>query len=277
MTVPDLAKRFACSPYGPDVEDDIAWSADHGFPWVAFMTDAGANGLLTWTPERIERVRRLCADKDVHLIIHTLSAVNVAEFVPHMTEAVDAYLAANVDLAAKLAAQVIVHAGMHFSERIDLRTKVSIEHIGRAVKRAEAAGVTLMLENMNRGPKEAEVHYIGCASSELRPYFDAIQSPSLKWAFSANHAHLTTEDWSGFLDTLGTDRLGIVMMADCHGTIEEHLWPGKGTLDFGALLARLERARYGGPYFLTFGPKDALLAGREYIIERATAALAPAR
>jgi sugar phosphate isomerase/epimerase len=63
------------------------------------------------------------------------------------------------------------------------------------------------------------------------------------------------------------------MMADCHGTIEEHLWPGQGNLDFGALLARLERSGYRGPYFLTFGPKDPLLAGREYVIERARAAI----
>jgi len=269
----DLASRFACSPYGPNAEDDVRWAADHGFPVVSFMTDAGANSLASWDADRVARMRKLCADRGVRLILHTLSAVNVAEFVQHMTDAVDAYLAANVDLAAKLGAEVIVHAGMHFSERIELRTKVSIEHIARAVRRAESAGVTLLLENMNRGPKEAEVHYIGCSSAELRPFFDAIPSKNLKWAFSANHAHLAEEDWTGFLDAFGTDRLGVVMMADCHGTIEEHLWPGQGNLDFGALLARLERSGYRGPYFLTFGPKDPLLAGREYVIERARAAI----
>ena len=91
------------------------------------MTDAGPNGMLEWSDHRVARVRRLCADTGVRLIIHTLSAVNVAEFVPHMTDAVDAYLAANIDLAAKLEAEVIVHAGMHFSERIDIRTRASLE------------------------------------------------------------------------------------------------------------------------------------------------------
>lgn len=274
MIADELAKRFACSPYGPDLEDDVRWSADHQFPWVSFMTDAGPNGLNEWKNDRIERVRSLCADSGVRLIIHTLSAVNVAEFVPHMTEAVDAYLQANIDLAAKLNAEVIVHAGMHFSERIPLRTQVSIEHIALAVRRAESVGVSLLLENMNRGPEHAEVNYIGCASAELRPYFEAISSPNLKWAFSANHAHLTTEDWGGFLDSLGTERIGIVMMADCHGTVEEHLPPGQGNLDFGQLIGRLERSGYTGPYFLTFGPQAALLAGRTHIIERAGAVLA---
>src|SRR5207248_1428211 len=168
---------------------------------------------------------------------------------------------------------VIVHAGMHFSERNELSQRVSLEHIARGVRRAEAAGLTLLLENMNLGPAEAEVHYIGCASSELRPYFDAIASPNLRWAFSANHAHLAPEDWTGFVDALGTERLGIVMMADCHGTVEEHLWPGQGNLDFAGIIARLERAGYAGLYFLTFGPKDALLAGREHILLQASSSL----
>lgn len=269
-----LAARFACSPYGPTVEDDVRWCAEHGFPVSAFMTDAGPNGLLEWSDHRVARIRRLCADSGVRLLLHTLSGVNVAEFVPHMTEAVDAYLLANIELAAKLEADVIVHAGMHFSERIDVRTRASLEHIATAVRRAEAVGVRLLLENMNRGPAEAEVHYVGCTSAELRPFFDAITSPNLLWAFSANHAHLAAEDWSGFLDALGTARLGVVMMADCHGTVEEHLWPGQGTLDFGALIARLERSGYDGSYFLTFGPKDALLAGRDHIVARARSAMA---
>jgi sugar phosphate isomerase/epimerase len=269
MTV--LADRFACSPYGPDIEEGLEWCAANGFPVAVFMTDAGPNGLGHWSDERVARVRRRCDDTGVRLIIHTLSAVNTAEFVAHMTEAVDAYLAANIELAARLRAEVIIHAGMHFSERIDVRTKASMDHIARAVGVAEAAGVVLLLENMNRGPADAEVQYIGCASTELRPFFDAIDSPYLKWAFSANHAHLASEDWAGFLDALGTARLGIVMMADCHGTIEEHLHPGEGNLDFGALIRRLERESYRGPYFLTFGPRDALLAGRAHILDRVRA------
>lgn len=268
-----LEARFACSPWGANIEDDVRWAAANGFAAAAFMTDAGANSLDAWSDDRVAKVRRLASDLKVKLIIHTLSAVNVAEFVPGMRDAVDQYLAANVDLAAKLDADVIVHAGMHFSERLDMRMRASIEHIARATKRAESAGVTLFLENMNRGPNDAEVHYIGCSSDELKPFFTTIPSDNLKWAFSANHAHLAPEDWTGFVDALGTERLGIVMMADCHGTIEEHLWPGQGNLDFGGVVARLERAGYAGHYFLTFGPKDALLAGRAHVVDRAREAM----
>src|SRR5262245_17258931 len=113
----DLAGRFACSPGGPDIEEGLRWAAEHGFRCAVFMTDAGPNALGEWSEHRVARVRRMCAELDARLIIHTLSAVNTAEFVPHMSEAVDAYLAANIDLAAKIEAEVIVHAGLHFSER----------------------------------------------------------------------------------------------------------------------------------------------------------------
>jgi sugar phosphate isomerase/epimerase len=62
-----------------------------------------------------------------------------------------------------------------------------------------------------------------------------------------------------------------VMMADCHGTTEEHLAPGQGNLDFGALIRRIEREGYDGTYFLTFGPRPALLAGRQHILDRVRA------
>jgi len=267
----DLAARFACSPYGRDAEEDVTWASANGFACSVFMTDAGRNGLREWPDDRVAALRALCARTSTRVGLHTLSAVNAAEFVPFMSEAVDQYLDANIDLAAKLRADVIVHAGIQFGDRIDMRVAASIEHFTRAVRRAERAEVTLLLENMNRGPAEAEPHYIGETSAELRPFFDAIRSPNLKWAFSANHAHLAPEDWSGFLDALGTSRLGIVMMADCHGTTEEHLAPGQGNLDFGALIRRIEREGYDGMYFLTFGPRPALLAGRQHILDRVRA------
>ena len=268
----DLSLRFGCSPGGPDLEDGLRWSAEHGFRCVVFTTDAEPNALSEWPEDRVQRVRRVCDDAGLRLVVHTLSAVNVAEFVPYMADAVDAYLAANIDLAARIGAEVIVHAGLHFSERVELRMRVSLEHLGRAAAHAEEVGVVLLLENMNFEPAHAEVHYLGHSVEELRYYLEAISSPAVKWAFSANHAELVPGGFGGFLDALGVDRIGIVMVADCRGEFEEHLLPGQGTLDFARLFGRLEREGYSGPYLLTFGPRDQLLAGREYILDRMKAA-----
>ena len=67
---------------------------------------------------------------DLHLGIHTLSAVNIAEFSPYMSEAVDAYIRANIDLGKQLGVDhVITHAGLHQSSELDLRHAASLEHL----------------------------------------------------------------------------------------------------------------------------------------------------
>jgi sugar phosphate isomerase/epimerase len=60
-------------------------------------------------------------------------------------------------------------------------------------------------------------------------------------------------------------RCGEVRLADCRGTIEEHLFPGKGTIDFPRVFARIEKAGYKGHYMMAFGSLDDMLKGREVL------------
>ncbi len=43
-----------------------------------------------------------------------------------------------------------------------------------------------------------EVHYLAHTVAECRPYFDAIGSPALAWAYTVNHAHLMPEGIGSF-------------------------------------------------------------------------------
>ncbi|HEU0167353.1 MAG TPA: sugar phosphate isomerase/epimerase family protein [Chloroflexota bacterium] len=267
----DLRYRIGCGPGGANLEEGLTWAADNGFHFVEFGTDLGANAIDRWPEDRVQRVKALAREHDLHLGIHTLSAVNTAEFSPFMTDAVDHYLRANIDLAARLGAEhVIAHAGLHQSSQVELRKQSSLAHIKKAAEHAHEVGVELLLENMNREPDDAEVHYLGHTIDELRPYFEQI--PELKWGFSANHAHLLPVDFDGFIDAFGIDRIGLVLVADCRGHIEEHLLPGEGTLDFSRLFKRLEGDGYRGPYTLTFGNREQRLAGRDYLLARAAGA-----
>ncbi|HEV7665364.1 MAG TPA: sugar phosphate isomerase/epimerase family protein [Chloroflexota bacterium] len=248
----------------------MAWAAAHDFHFLDFNADHGANALSTWDDERVRTVRALAEQHDLHLGIHTLSAVNVAEFSPFMSEAVDAYIAANIDLGRRLGVDhVITHAGLHQSSELDLRYHASLDHLRRAADYAESSGVSLVLENLNHEPDEAEVHYMGHSIDELRVYFDAISPSALRWAFSANHTHLLPGDFDAFLDAFGVARIGLVLVADNRGVVEEHLLPGQGTMDFARLFHRLEGDGYGGPYMLTFGNREEKIAGREYLLQQA--------
>ena len=106
--------------------------------------------------------------------------------------------------------------------------------------------------------------------------FDNIQSPNLRWGFSANHMHLLPGDFDAFIDEFGVDRIGLVLVADNRGMFEEHLLPGQGTMDFTRLFGRLEGEGYRGPYMLTFGNREQKIAGREYLLSKAALAPSPA-
>lgn len=253
------------------VEEAIAWAAANDVCYIDVQIDLPPNALGT-IRERAPAIRSACREHGVNLGLHTLSAVNVAEVSPFMADAVDRYLETYMDMAvATGAAWVVVHAGYHFTADYRLRRDASLERLRRAVAYAEKVGARLMLENMNREPDTAEVHYLASTIEECRDVFDRLTSPHLGWSFTVNHAHLYPEGIDGFLDALPFNRCGEVRIADCRGTVEEHLKPGEGTINFGAMFRRIEGMGFRGHYTLAFGSPDDMLEGREILLRAAQA------
>jgi sugar phosphate isomerase/epimerase len=262
--VASVRERIGFDAGARPVEDALAWAARHDYHYLDFNADGGPNHLDDWSDERVRSVRAACARDRIHLGLHTSSAVNVAEISPRVAEAVDAYLFANVDLAVRLGCEwVVVHAGFHFSSKLAERKAASLDRLRRLTAHAERVGASLVLENLNREPEHAEVRYMAHTVEECRPYFDAIRSPHLGWAFTVNHAHLVPEGIGGFLDAFGVTRIGEVRLADNTGEYEIHLNPGQGTIDFKAMFGRLEGAGYRRHYTMAFGSDEDKLAARD--------------
>jgi sugar phosphate isomerase/epimerase len=250
-------------------EDAIRWAAVNDVRYLDVQTDLAPNALEDM-PARAAGIRALCEETGVQLGLHTLSGVNIAEVSPFVRDAADAYLRAYIDLAVETGAGwVIVHAGYHFTGDYQLRRQTGLERLQRALDYAEKKGVTLLLENTNREPDHAEVHYLCCTLEECLWYFDKLTSPNLRMAFTANHAHLYDEGVAGFVDALDLTRCQEVRLADCHGTYEEHLNPGEGTMDFADMFARIEGAGFTGHYMNQFGTLDDMLQGRRYLVKQA--------
>lgn len=245
------------------VEEAVRIAAEHGVRYIDCQMDIGPNALESFDAARCEGVRTACAAQGIQLGLHTLSAVNVAEVSPLVRDAVDRYLEAYVDLAARLqAAWIVVHAGYHFTADRELRTAAALERLQRATAHAESRGVQLLLENMNWEPERAEVHYLGYSVEECRHFFDRITSPALKWSFTINHATLVPEGIAGFLDAMPAERLGEVRLADNNGEYELHMYPGTGIIDFADTFRRIEATGYAGHYTAAFGTIDDMLRAR---------------
>ena len=256
------------------LEDAVSWAAAHDVHFVDVQLDTGANALGTIDERRAAALRRGCERHGVHLGLHTSSAVNVAEYAPYVGDAVEQYLRAYVDAACRLGAEwIVMHAGFHFTSDRDERIAAGRERLQRIVGYAEEKGALLLLENLNKEPEAAEVHYLAHTVEEWRAYFDTIQSPAFRLSFTVNHAHLVPEGVAGFVDALDFAQVEEVRLADCwRNGNEVHLKPGMGDLDFADMFRRVEGAGFGGHYMNAFGSLDDMLMGREDLARLAAAA-----
>jgi hydroxypyruvate isomerase len=248
------------------IEDGLAAAIAHGVRYLDLKIDVAPNAIETLTDERVANIRRICEANSIHVGIHTLSAVNVAEIAPHVRDGVDRYLFGHMDACKRLGGEwMVVHAGYHFTSDVPLRREAARERLARMSEHAEKIGLTLLLENMNWEPDDAEVHYLGHNLEECHYFFGALQSPRLRWAFTVNHAHLVPEGIEGFLTGMDLSRCDEVRLADCWGTKEEHLRPGEGNIDFAMVFRRLDELGFKGHYMNAFGSLQDMIEGREYL------------
>ena len=256
------------------LEEGIEWAAKNQVRYIDIQLDTAQNSVTTFDNKRAANVRALAEKHSVKIGLHTLSAVNVAEYSPYVADAVDEYLKSYVDLYPKLGASwMVVHAGYHFSKDKELRMKAGLERLKRIVAHAEKKKALLLLENLNKEPEDAEVHYLAHTVEEWRYYSERISSPSFRLSFTANHAHLVPEGIEGFVNALDMSMVGEVRLADCFRNGHEvHLNPGAGNLDFADLFRRVEGKGFKGHYTNAFGTLDDMLAARDYLVDQARAA-----
>jgi len=256
------------------LEDAIEWAAAHDVRYVDIQLDTAANALNTFDDARAAGIREACKRRGIHLGLHTLSAVNVAEYSPYVAEAVDHYLNGYVDVYGRLGAEwIVVHAGYHFTSDKEMRMTAGLERLKRVADYAEKKNALILLENLNKEPTNAQVHYLAHTIEEWRFYFERIQSPAFKLSFTVNHAHLVPEGIAGFADALDMSRVAEVRLADCFRNGHEvHLKPGAGDLDFADMFRRIEGKGFAGHYTNAFGSLDDMLAARDDLVGLASAA-----
>jgi sugar phosphate isomerase/epimerase len=256
------------------LEDAVAWAGAHQVRFVDVQLDTGANALGTIDERRAAALRRGCERHGIHLGLHTASAVNVAEYAPYVGDAVERYLEAYVDAAHLLGAEwIVMHAGFHFTSDREQRIAAGRERLRRIASYAERKGALILLENLNKEPQAAEVHYLAHTIEEWRLYFDSIQSPAFRLSFTVNHAHLVPEGVAGFVDALDMGQVEEVRLADCwRNGNEVHLKPGAGDLDFADMFRRVEGKGFRGHYMNAFGSLDDMLTGRDDLVRLAEGA-----
>ena len=260
----DIGRRVA-------IEEGISWADDNSVCYIDVQTDIDPNALESFDNRRCNGVREALDNTGIQVGLHTLSGVNTAEFSPYCRDAVDDYLKAYIDLSVKLqAGWIVVHGSYHFTACREKRIQASIERLWRIADYAEKKGALLLLENLNREPLLAEVNYLPVTPAETKYYFEQIQSPALKWSFTANHAHfLPGVGIDSFIDQMDFSLCREVRLADNNGSYEIHQVPGEGTIDFGALFKKIQGTGFTGHDTNGITTLADMLAGRDYMVARA--------
>jgi len=251
------------------VAEAVEWAADNDVHYVDVCLDDGPIDPEEYTDDEVESIRETCANHDVSLGLHTLSAVNVAETSAYVDDAVDAYLRAYVDIGDLVGAdRIIVHGGYHFTDDKAERITASKARLRRTIDYAADAHPDLLLENHNVEPDASEMHYVPVTLDEVTTYFEELAADTLGWAFNPPHARQFPEDIDGYFEALGPELCEEVRLNDNDGEVEEHLAPGEGTLDFDSMFQLIEGSGYDGHYMLAFGTLEDMLDGREYLLDQ---------
>ena len=263
----DIGRRIS-------VEEGLEWAARNDVHFIDVQTDVHPNALESFDAQRVKNVRELKEKHNINLGLHTLSGVNVAEISPFCRDAVDQYLKAYIDLAPQVGAEwIVVHGGYHFTNCRTIRMHAAIERLKHIAGYAEEKGVLLLLENLNWEPVLAEVNYMPVTPAETMHFLTEIDSPAVRWSFTANHAHfLPGVGIANFIDAVDFSYCHEVRLADNNGSYEIHQRPGEGTIDFGAMFKKIEGLGYKGHYTNGFTTIDDMLAGRDYMVARAAEA-----
>ena len=121
----DLGRRVS-------LEDGVDWAIAKGVKFIDAQLDIAPNGLTDFDEARCAPIREKAAANGIHLGLHTLSGVNIAEYSPYLSEAIDAYLKAYIDVAVRLKAEwIVVHPGHHFGDK-EARMEAAVGHIEKA-------------------------------------------------------------------------------------------------------------------------------------------------
>lgn len=114
------------------------------------------------------------------------------------------------------------------------------------VPAAEAAGVTLCLENM------PPYHAFGSAAEEVLSILRHYEHPRLRAVFDSGHAHMAGAAVEIF-DAM-RPYIAHVHLHDNNGDRDLHLPPGYGSLPWPELMPRLLQLRLDGPLFIEAPP-----------------------
>jgi 2-dehydrotetronate isomerase len=216
---------------------------------------AGFQAVECWTPYEypVAELRRRIADAGIPLIgVNTAMGGQKGDMglagVPGREKEFDALIAQALEYGAALGVRhihVMAGAMNGFAEAEGLATMR--RNLARAAKQAESAGVTLVIEPVNRVDRPT---YLLSSSDRAVEIVDAIGSPWLKMMFDFYHLQIMEGDVMRRFERL-LPKIGHVQFA----AVPTRAEPDEGELNYPWILREIDRLGWAGYVGAEYQPR----------------------
>ena len=249
-----------------ELHRDWMLSAPRDLEIQSFCTARSLTGDLS---APIERTRRLIDGLEGRIGLHgPFIGFTLDSSDPEIAEIVQKRLMQALGVCEAVGAtQMVVHSpvtgwdhGEHLSDPNE--ALIQIEKLryllGPVLKRAEGAGITLVMENIEDVDPAARCRIV-----------DALASPALKVSLDTGHAQYAHVNLGAppvdiYVKTAGK-RLDHVHLQDSDGFADRHWHPGDGPLNWRAIFAALSKLRHKPRLILEVNDLRGLRKGAEFL------------
>jgi len=204
------------------------------------LSDSGHHAL---NPKLVERLQELRASYPLNFSIHAPYAdTNLSADDDLIREWILKRIRASVRFASELEARcVVVHPGWTTATDRFMRGRawdLNIRSLHWLLRYAEEYGVSLLIENVPQS-----LPYLMVTADDFQMFFDEMEL-KMDMTLDVAHANLQGEAHE-FMDRF-RDRIRHVHVSDNHGSGDEHLPVGEGSIDWGGVLTKARRIGYDG-------------------------------
>ncbi|MHA1596530.1 MAG: sugar phosphate isomerase/epimerase family protein [Candidatus Asgardarchaeia archaeon] len=200
---------------------------------------------------RVKEIRELAESFNLNLSVHSsYYDINLSSMNPSIRKASVEHTRACIRLAYGLGSNIIVvHPGkvdFIYDRNYDkVCMNLMVDSVGKLLSDLEEYGVTMGVENMEKGPSHRQFRFPG----GLRDFLEKVDNEYVKVTLDVGHSNTLGIDPTKFIDTLGR-KVVHIHLHDNDGSKDMHLPIGKGSIKFGGFFKKLEEVRYDGALIL---------------------------
>lgn len=242
-----FAKGFALQEYLSAEEGIVQAINNYCLYWYVDGSLVGESPEC-WDIKRIADIKNLIEKYNVKPIYHGNYKVPLASDVNDLREAALKYVKKEIDLAAKLEAPLIIHAGAVVEPRLVNKTKkIALNNYVSSLldlhEYAAQQGVSLFLENLSNYKHYRPFHYIFTEEHEFEYVLSAI--PDVKFFLDIGHANIGNGSPDKIINRFHKNIVGM-SFSNNDGLRDQHLALGKGTINYANVVSEILKCNWRG-------------------------------